>query len=977
MTPERWREIERLYHEAIERDRAAGDRAAFLEEACAGDEALRREVESLLDHHAQAKDFIEVPAVEAHLPLLPRALRAARSFHESVPSGQLVGRALGVYQLNAFIGAGGMGAVYRAVDTRLNRTVAIKVLPDHVSDVPERRERFKREAKIVSSLNHPHICALYDVGTENGIDYLVMEHVDGETLQHRLAQGPLPPGRALEYAIQICDALDKAHRRGVVHRDLKPANIMLTKSGVKLLDFGAATFGTPAVGIVSEGHSGERPEGLTAEGVILGTLQYLSPEQLEGKQADARSDIFAFGAVVYEMIAGTRAFVGASQASIVGSILKDDPPPIAEVVRETPLALARAISRCLAKDPDDRWQTANDLLFELRSIESATGSIASATSPQRSLRRWAERAAWTAALLAGIVAAFVWAQRGSVRPGPIRVSIPLPKDVSLWAIGRGSSVAVSPDGQRVVFVGVVGGRTQLYVRRLDGDDSIPIAGTEGGTNPFFSPDGLWIGFTVGAPAGAVKKVPVQGGAVMTVTDGFAVQGAAWGPDDTIVFAATNPKAAGLWRIASSGGTPRRVTTRSQGEAWPQILPDGKAVLYTMWNHTGFDGGRIAVQSLEGGEPAILVERASYGRVVPLDSRRAYLVYARPEGLLGVPFDLDQRRVAGRAMPVQDDVFTNMSGGAHFSFSADGLLAYIPGKINELEKTLLWVGPDGRATEIATIPGFSSVYRLSPDGRRVVRPSGFGSNRDLWVDDLEGRGAPMRLTWGGVQNAPAWTPDGKRIIYSSGGANGNLFWRAADGTGDEERLTTSPNSQMTGSVSPDGTTLAYVDIHPARGADIWLLSLRKPYEPRLFLGTPSGELSPMFSPDGRWLAYQSRMSGQFEVYLASLSAGGRQIAVSKGGGWRPLWSPDGRELYYRDVDPTQGGNMMAVSIDTTRAEPRIGAPRVLFASPYQGEGDIAADGRFLLLKRTPQESPSRVIELVFNWFDDLQAKVPQQ
>jgi len=972
VNPARWREIERLYHETA--NRPSGERARFLEAACE-DETLRRDVESLLQHRTGAQAFFDAPG-----PVLAGVLNPSEN--GSAVSGQLVGRALGVYQLNAFIGAGGMGEVYRAVDPRLNRTVAIKVLPAHVSQDADRRERFKREAKIISSLNHPHICALYDVGADEGIDYLVMEYVDGETLQQRLGHGPLSTDRALGYAIQICDALDKAHRRGVVHRDLKPANIMLTKAGVKLLDFGAAAWSVAAGGPASSRPAESAPS-LTAEGTILGTLQYMAPEQLQGKTADARSDLFAFGVVVYEMLTGKSPFAGPSQASVISAVLRDDPPPVADLVPGLPPALGRAISRCLSKDPDDRWQTANDLLFELRSIESGAGTTRPASSP-RGRSRWLERAAWVAGILAAAAAAFVWSERESPRLGAARVSVAIPPDVALFEIGRGSSVAVSPDGRRIAYVGITGGRRQLYMRRLDGFDNVALAGTEGGANPFFSPDGEWVGFTVGRPGGALKKVPALGGAVHAIADVgasgdiFSVQAADWGPDDTIFFAANHPKARGLWRVPASGGVARRVTTPREGEllhSWPQLVPGGKAVVYTIWANTGFEGGRIAVQALDGGPPTVLVERASYGRVVSSDASGAYLVYARPEGLHAAPFDIDRLQLAGRSMPVLDGVLTNLSGGAHFSISASGLLAYIPGQLDELHKTLLWVDRNGRASELGIIPGVGFQYRLSPDGRRLVRPNATGPRRDLWVDDLERRRPSTRLTAGRDINVPIWTPDGERVIYTSGVSKGNLFWRSADGTDDEERLTSGARQHIPGSVSPDGSLLAYTETHDARGSDIWLLPFAEPRTPRLLVGTPAGELYPEISPDGRWVAFSSNISGQFEIYLTSLRDGGR-FPVSHGGGYRPLWSRDGRELYYRSVEPAQGGNMMVVSVAGKGARPQIGTPRILFPSPYQGEGAIAPDGRFLLLKPTRIESTSRVIQVVLNWFDELHAKVPR-
>jgi serine/threonine-protein kinase len=596
---------------------------------------------------------------------------------------------------------------------------------------------------------------------------------------------------------------------------------------------------------------------------------------------------------------------------------------------------------------------------------------------------------WIAsAIVISAVALAIWlstAARTSL-PGIARVAIELPPDVSIFAIGRASSVAVSPDGSRIVYVGIAGGRRQLYVRDLDGLETAPIAGTEGATSPFFSPDGRWIGFVDNTPAGRLKKVPVEGGAPFTIVDSapdntqrFSAQAGSWLPDDTIVFSAVSAKLRGLWRVPAAGGSPKRISTPRQGElfhTWPQVITGGNAILFTIWNNTSFEGSRVAVLRLAGGEPAVLVDGASYGRVVVDDRRRAWLVSARPEGLQAAPFDVDGLKLTRGAIPVLDGVLTNLSGGAHFSFSSTGLLAYVPGGLDEARKSPVWVAKNGAATEIGEIRGLGFQYAISPDGQRLVRPNASGS-RDLWIDDLGGRKPSTRLTYEGGHNAPIWTPDGRRIIYArdaAGGPNINIFWRAADGSGDEERLTASPNVQLPRSISPDGGTLAYHETGPDSGPDIWVMPLRESRQPRLLLGTPAAELNPAFSRDGRWIAYSSTQSGRSEVYLMSFPDGDRRTAVSKGGGFSARWSGDGRELYYRTRPSEQGdGDMMGVSIDTTGPDAKVGTPRVLFATPYQGEFDVTADGRFLLLKRTPHESPTRAVHLVFNWFEHLHGK----
>jgi eukaryotic-like serine/threonine-protein kinase len=969
MKPERWREIEALFHEALER--RPEERGAFLATVCGEDRALRAEVESLL--------------AQPPIPLLDDGLGlAAAALAETDDRGRHEGRSLGPLRLGSLLGSGGMGDVYVASDSKLGRDVAVKILPTTVASHPDRLARFEREARILATLNHPNIAAIHGLEEGDGLRGLVLELVDGVTLKEKLDAGAAPLDESLRIGRQIALALEAAHQKGIVHRDLKPANIKINSAGVvKVLDFGLAK-----IDPLDSSGPAALPVLATRDGVVLGTVAYMSPEQARGLAVDKRTDIWAFGCVLYEMLTGSRPFPGDTAADVLGAITTTE-PDWARLPADTARRVRDLLRRCLTKDPDRRLRDIGDARIE---IEEALEGEDTDEAPLATVgpRRRVSLAPWImAATLVAAATVVIWiagSSRTPAREGVRHLALALPSEISVFATGRGSSVAVSPDGERIVYVGLVGERRQLYMRSLDEPESTPIAGTENATSPFFSPDGKWIGFTDHPTNGSLKKVPVGDGTALTVVsraeDGpasFAVGGADWGPDGSIFFSSTIPATKGLWRVdEEGGGSPVRITTLRAGEqfhAWPQVLPGGDAVLYTTWNNTGFDGGRIVVQSLAGGEPSVLVERASYGRVVSADGRRGWLVYARPDGLYAAPFDLQRLRVAGSSMPVLNGVLVNLSGGAHFSFSASGLLAYVPGGLDELNKTAVWVDRSGTETEIGVIPGLGFQYRLSRDGRRLVRPNAVGPARDLWIDDLVGGGPPLRLTRGGIHNGPVWTPDGERIIYSSGVPAANLFWRSADGTGDEERLTTSASWQMPGSVSPDGAMLAYVEGSPNSSAGIWLLPLRGVREPQPFLRTPFAEMMPMISPDGRWLAYQSNASGAFEIYLGSLTGGRRRIAVSTGGGSSPRWSPDGRELYYRSVDPAQGGDMMVVAVDLSGPEPKIGRPRVLFPSPYQGDGAIAPDGRFLLLKRTPQASPSRVIHLVFNWFEELQAKVP--
>ncbi len=964
MTPDRWARLEELFHAA--RALPPGERAAFLDTACSGDSAMRREVESLL---AQPEGTLIRDGVHG----------AAAAVLSSPARGNLEGRSVGAYTLGALIGSGGMGDVYLARDTRLGREVAIKVLPEALDRDPRRRERFEREARILASLKHPHIAVIHGVEESGGIRALVLELVDGVTLAERLDAGALPVSEALAIARQIADALAVAHQQGVIHRDLKPANIKITPRGIaKVLDFGLAKLNAPEHDLAAV------PVTATADGVVMGTVAYMSPEQARGTIVDKRTDIWAFGCLLYEMLTGARAFRGNSSADVIGAIVTADPDWM-RLPSATPRRVRDLLRRCLTKDVERRLHDMADARIELEDALSGADdgeTVLSTARPYRARLPWI---AATLLLIVGVAAAwFAMSARRSSPAAPMHLSVPVPDGVAIFAIGRGSSVAVSPDGGRIVFVGLSNGRRQLYSRYLRESSVTPLGGTEGATSPLFSPDGRWIAFLDTEGGASLNRVPADGGTPVTIIDAaadgmrdFAVSAASWGSDDTIVFAAMVSKVGGLWRVPAAGGSPQRVTTVRAGEGvhhWPQVLAERRAVIYTIWNNTAFEGGRIAVQSLDGGEPATLVEGASYGRVVTQAGAGAWLIFARPDAIYAAPFDLNRLQLTGAAVPVQPGVHTNLSGGAHFSIADNGTLAYIPGGLDEADKTMVWVDRDGAATELPKMPGVGFQYRISPDGGRLARVNATGRNRDLWIDDLTGREPSTRLTFNQVQNFAMWTADGQRIIYTRDAPVANIFWRPARATGDEQRLTTSTNVQIPYSVSPDGSLLLYREIDPETRADIWVLPLRPPGLPRPLIRTPAAELSPMFSRDGRWIAYSATVSGISEIYLTSFSDPAVRIPVSRGGGFEPRWSPDGRELYYRTDPPDRGsGNMMVVPVDLSGATPVVGTPRVLFSSPYQGFGDVAPDGRFLMLKRTPQESPARAIPLVLNWLDDVRSK----
>jgi serine/threonine protein kinase/Tol biopolymer transport system component len=899
----------------------------------------------------------------------------------------LPGRRLGPYEILSAIGAGGMGEVYRARDTRLDRIVAIKVLPAHLADRPELRERFEREAKTIASLNHPHICTLHDTGHQDEIEFLVMEYVEGETLAQRLLKGALALEQVLQYAVEIADALDKAHRKGITHRDLKPGNIMLTKSGTKLLDFGLAKLKqkvAPANVPLSELPTAKDP--LTAEGSIVGTMQYMAPEQLEGKEVDAHTDIFAFGAIVYEMATGKRAFEGKSQASLIASILEREPPPMSSLQPMTPTALDRVVKRCLAKEPEKRWQTASDLCEELKWIAEAGSQItltpSVATKAIRTLGRRALILSLGSLLLGAVIASLAtWNLRPSPSPQPVsRLTITLPPGQQLAGLNSGPAVALSPDGTRLAYVARQGGTQQLYLRAMDSLESKPILGTEGAVIPFFSPDGQWVGFFAG---GKLKKVSVSGGAAITLGDTPIPRGASWVSLGTIAFVPTQVGA--LQQVSDAGGAPQSLTRLEKGEVshrWPEFLPGGKAVLFAAGtNPINFANAQVAVQSLGTGERRDLIRGGTHPRYAP----SGHLVYVQGGNLMAVPFDPQRLAVTGAAVPVVEGVLQSPTNGdAQYSFSATGSLVYVSGGVQSAQSSLVWVSRNGAEQRLAAPAHVYLNPRLSPDGRRVAVGI-TEQDSQVWLYDVS-RETLNRFTFEGNTNGyPAWTPDGKRIAFlSSKEGPLNIFWQLADGSGGVERLTTSDDTQTPNSWSPDGQLLAFNDINPTTGLDIWVLRIGDPSpgsgqvrKAQPFLRAPFLHSAPRFSPDGRWLAYVSDESGRFEVYVQPYPGPGGKWQISTEGGTEPAWNPNGRELFYRS-----GDKMMGVDI-ATQSSFAAGKPRMLFEGPYLPTPvtfpnyDVAPDGqRFLMLKASESaEAAPTQINVVLNWFEELKQKVP--
>ncbi len=877
------------------------------------------------------------------------------------------GTRLGSYEVVTQIGAGGMGEVYRARDTRLERTVAVKILPDHLADRVELRERFDREARTVASLNHPHICTLFDIGHQDGTDFLVMEYLEGETLAERLKKGPLPLDQVLQYAIEISDALDKAHRKGITHRDLKPGNIMLTKSGTKLLDFGLAKLKkdtAPANVTLSKVPT---EDAVTAQGTILGTLQYMAPEQLEGKEADARTDIFAFGVVVYEMATGKKAFEGKSQASLIAKILETDPPPISSLQPMTPPSLDRVVKKCVAKEPEKRWQSASDLCDELKWICDSgpqTGMSVPGVAAQTLKRRivWAAAVAVVLAVIAG--SALYLRRTPSPEKQVVRFTIGPPEKGSFSPAPM--FLTISPDGSKLAFVAAdAGGRQQIWIRALDSPTTQPLPGTDNPLQPFWSADSRFLAFTA---EGKLKKIAVSGGPALTLNDTGGAAGGAWNSDDVILFSSGG----GIKRISALGGAATQVTmldtSRNEtSHGWPCFLPDGKHFLYFALS-TKRENNAVFAGSLDSKERKLVVNTSSNSVYVP----PGYLLFNRDGTLVGQPFDAAVLQLKDEAVPIAEGLLFNPANGrSAFAASNNGLLAFRLGaEANHL--SMIWVARNGTEQRLPAPPRNYVMPRVSPDGQHVA--AGIeGSDSQVWIYDL-GRETLTRLTFEGTGNIdPIWTPNGKRVVFK--GNQNRLLWQPADGSGPAEELTKdelSPNN-IPGSFSPDGQVLAFAELNPS--INLYTLPL-KDGNPQPFVRTPSNATAPRFSPDGHFIAYASDESGRYEIFVRPYPGPGGKWQISTDGGTEPVWNPKGRELFYRS-----GNKMMAVEV-TTQVTFLAGKPKTLFEGSYVPTPrsfpnyDVSPDGqRFLMLKANEQSQAPTQINVVQNWFEELKQKVP--
>jgi eukaryotic-like serine/threonine-protein kinase len=882
------------------------------------------------------------------------------------------GTKLGPHEILSAIGAGGMGEVYKARDTRLDRIVAIKVLPTHLADRVELRERFEREAKTIASLNHPHICTLFDTGHQDDTDFLVMEYIEGETLAQRLVKGPLPLQQVLQYAIEIADALDKAHRKGITHRDLKPGNVMLTKSGTKLLDFGLAKLKQEVAQDIPDSQLPTMKSAITGQGMMLGTLQYMAPEQVEAKEVDARTDIFAFGAVVYEMATGKKAFEGKTSASVMAKILEAEPPSMASLQPMTPPALDRVVKTCLAKDADDRWQAASDLCRELKWIAEG-GSQAGLAAPLVARLKSRERLAWSLVgiLLVATLAlgAFEYLQRTPQGAQTTRFFISPPESRSLAGFGTVTSgstapLSVSADGRRIAFVaGSPDGKYLLWVRSLDTLTAQELAGTEGASSPFWSPDGAALGFFAG---GKLKKIDVSGGPATTLCDAPDNRGGTWSLDGIIVFNPGNRTA--LQKVSSSGGVPTAATVLGRGEVGhyrPSFLPDGRHFLFR--GATGSEtSGPIYLGSLDSAERK-LVLNADASNVV---YTQGHLLFLRETTLMAQPFDLRRLALTSDAFPIAEQIQTqgNFPPSGVFSASVNGVLAYQGGGAMT-NSQLVWFDRTGKQIGVLGDPAVSGGIELSQDGRQasVSIPDEAGKvGRNIWLYDVA-RGLRTRFTFDRANEfASIWSPDGSRVIFDSDPKGHlDLYQKASSGAGADEVLLEDTMDKYPDNWSPDGRFILYSTSGASTGNDLFVLPLFGDRRPIPFLQTQFNEAFGRFSPDGRWVAYQSDESGRIEVYVAPFPGPGGKWQISTAGGQRPRWRRDGNEIFYLSPD----NRLMAAAVNGKGASFGVSAIKPLFQTRATGRNDryaVSADGQRFLINTAPEQSASAPIMVVLNW-----------
>jgi serine/threonine-protein kinase len=994
MNPQHWLDVERLFHEALALPPQR--RPQFLTDSCGGNEALRHDVQTLLDESAD-DDFLETPALD------PDATHLQPASHSS-----LVGRRLAEYEVTARIGAGGMGEVYKARDVKLGRDVAVKVLPAPMAHDDARIARFKREAQILATLNHPHIAAIYALEESEDVVALVLELVDGPTLADRIRHGRLAINDALTIARQTAEALEAAHAKGIIHRDLKPANIKAPDGGtVKVLDFGLAK----AIGEQTDRTRTQvATVHATQEGMILGTATYMSPEQARGLAVDKRTDVWAFGCVVYEMITGRKAFEGETVADCLAAILGRDPDWTA-LTPVAPPSVVALIKRCLEKDVQRRLADIGDARGALEDVLAPSTARSGPRPGEEASKRRLPTLAYVVSIAGVLVAgAFGVREVRQLTLKPERVDIALANDEFIPST-HSSELAISSDGTLIAYgsskrMGSMpkmrsgsGGTAdadpiddpseaampsmamteQIYVRAIGQGAARPLGGALG-SGPFFSPDGKWLGFWH-APTGTLRRVAITGGAPVKICDAVSgIAGATWGPDGTIVFAWFD-----LFRVPASGGSPTPLlkVDEDRGERFfrhPSFLPSGKAILFTVAiaDSSSYDDADIGVLSLETGKKRILVR----GGTSPRYSPSGHLIYARGGTLLAVPFDQEKLEIIGepQPFPVATGVFMSANTGmAAFSISSAGHLVYALGPEERGTRRPVWVDQFGHKSALPVKPRSYLHPRLSPDGRQLAIEIE-GASHDIFTYDFARGGEPIKMSFDGASHWPSWTPDGRRITFRSWKTGTmTMWWMPADRSSPPTLLTGIGSMQSPESWSPDGKTLAFTQMDdPQRGSDIYTLSLEGDEKPRALIRTKFSEGSPKFSPNGAWLAYSTNESGQPEVWAMAYPAGER-VPISTNGGTDPLWRHDGRQLYYR-----LGDQLMVVDISY---DPSLKAskPRVLWrgnylagagsscgmAGPTSANYDVTPDGeRFLMIEDASSTAESEHVRVVSNWSVEL-------
>jgi Tol biopolymer transport system component/predicted Ser/Thr protein kinase len=895
------------------------------------------------------------------------------------------GTRLGPYEILAPLGAGGMGEVYRAKDTRLDRVVAIKVLPSSLASDAELKQRFDREARALSSLQHPHICTLYDVGHQQGTDFLVMEYLEGETLADLLEKSVPALEQALRIAIEVAEALDAAHRKGVTHRDLKPSNIMLTRSGAKLLDFGLAkatrAAGGDAGATVRLIDAPTQSKPLTVQGTIIGTYPYMSPEQLEGKEADSRSDIFSFGAVLYEMLSGYRPFPGDSAASMIAKILSAPAPPLSSYKPGIPPALERIVRVCLEKDLEGRWQTIHDVKLQLEavleSVTSGSGSAAESVSaaavlPSRQ-RGWLPWAIAGAAVLVAAIA-ITYAVRGRLDrasfSSALYASVAPPAGSFLMLTGGTlGPPAISPDGTKLVFQAATEGEVpRLWLRTLDSPEPRPLRATEEGTAPFWSPDGRWVGFFA---LGKLKKVELGGSAPIDICDAPRGRGGSWGADDVIVFAPDFRSP--LFRVSAQGGAPEPVT-RLDPQAhtthrWPQFLPDGKRFLYLAGVHSfsGLQEGSIRLASLDGKEDRLLLRsnlNAAYSA--------GHLIFLQGTTLFAQPLNVARGELKGKPVPLADRIMVDADSlFGHFAASANGVLLYLQGETSARSELQL-VDRSGAVRSRIGAPDNYSDLALSPDGRRLA--VAVGEPSDLYIFDL-GRNTASRFTFlDGFEMSPVWSPKGDWVAYVEQSSAGpqmpvtfGLHRKLASGAGEDEHLLPSKESLIVSDWSPDGKQLIYQmgDFFHESESRIWKISADGTGAPMAFSAEKALEREARVSPDGRWVGFSARIGGRWEVLVAPPSGEGGRWQVSKAGGMMPRWRADGREIFFL----APNSMLMAAEVNGAGESFEVGAVRPLFRVNLKQSNssyDVSRDGQLFVVNRLARAGSGESYTLVVGW-----------